>query len=108
MVKIGDLPAQKVLANFDTGGIFGCIPAYLVAGTPYVGELPPGITVPVYSADGATLHYSYKTTENNTPAILGNYRVDWFVTGYVPLQRGPIYIDLQGSNGKGATNFVYT
>ncbi|MET0700143.1 MAG: PecA family PE domain-processing aspartic protease [Mycobacterium sp.] len=109
LVKIGNLAVQPALANIDSGGVFGSLPEFLVAGTQYAAGIPPGTVISVYNADGSQLLYSYTTTERTSPTVVpGGVEGDWYVTGYFPFDRGPIYIDLQANNGSGETRFVYT
>ncbi len=100
MVKIGNGPLTSVGAIIDSGGVYGTVPAS-IAGQ-LSGFVPVGTKIAVYTADGATLLYSYTTTSPYTPSIVSDG--SQLNTGYYPFQQGPIYIDFAGT---GSTSFDY-
>jgi hypothetical protein len=100
VVQINGEPMTSVDAIIDSGGVYGTMPSS-VAGQGS-GFLPVGTRVAVYTADGATLLYTYTTTAPYTPGIVpvGSQ----MNTGYYPFEQGPVYIDFDGT---GSTSFDY-
>jgi len=87
----------------DSGGVYGTIPSTVWTA---VGEtqVPGGIPIEVYSADGSTLLYSYTTTNTNTPLITFDAaHAQQMNTGYTPFHLGPVYISYTTPGGE--TNF---
>ncbi|ANI41280.1 PE-PGRS family protein [Mycolicibacterium vaccae ATCC 25954] len=99
MVKVGDNAPQVIETWIDSGGVFGNIPASLVNGADNVA---PGTLISVYTEDGATLLFSYRTTKNNTPFVVEDS--DRVLMGFPPFAAGPIYVDFRG---EGKTIFNY-
>lgn len=99
MVKVGDNDPRVIETWIDSGGITGHIPSSLVNGA---DSVPPGTLISVYTEDGETLLFSYRTTKNNTPSVIeGSDRV---LMGFPPFAAGPIYVDFRG---EGKTIFNY-
>jgi hypothetical protein len=104
-VSVNDGPKNAAGAIIDSGGVFGTLnrdlynPAF--AGT----SLPAGTKISVYTADGATLLYSYTTqgAPRDTPVI----ETGLFNTGNAPFAQGPIYLNygFDDPYGIGSTDF---
>jgi hypothetical protein len=103
-VKVGKGSKQAVEAVIDSGGVTGTMLAWLLTSGQTTGDLPAGTRISVYTSDGSTLLYSYTTTAFNTPAVTSD---DALNTGYMPFQRGPVYIGFTDSSGEGTTSFDY-
>lgn len=101
LVKVGDYDPKYVNGFVDTGGIFGSIPDYVVDGAPNV---PVGTLISVYTEDGETLLYSYRTTSRNSPDVLDTEADDRFNTGYMPFSQTTVYFDYSG-DGKTVFNY---
>jgi len=86
----------------DSGGVYGTIPSTVWTA---VGEtqVPGGIPIEVYAADGTTLLYSYTTTNTNTPIItIDAAQSHQMNTGYTPFAHSPIYISYSTADGETA------
>ncbi|MGB8402953.1 MAG: PecA family PE domain-processing aspartic protease, partial [Mycobacterium sp.] len=84
----------------DSGGVYGTIPSTVWTA---VGEtqVPGGITISVYAADGTTLLYSYKTTNSNAPVVTTDAaESEQMNTGYTPFANNPMYIAYTTTNGE--------
>ena len=46
------------------------MPSYVIGNSQLSGNLPAGTLISVYSGDGQTLLYSYKTDGLNTPSVM--------------------------------------
>ncbi|WNG88982.1 PecA family PE domain-processing aspartic protease [Mycobacterium sp. ITM-2016-00317] len=97
VVKIGGRAAQRVDGSFDSGGIRGEVPDFLWPDE----TIPPGTLIEVYTVDGETLIYSYRTTRANRPDISED---SLFNTGFVPFSQDAIYVTFLGN---GTTSFNY-
>jgi len=98
-VRIGGMPAQLAPTVIDSGGILGDLPDTLLA-VNGMETLPVGTAISVYTEDGETLLYTYRTAEVNTPGILqGSSEGDSFNTGFTPFALGPVYIDFTSLGG---------
>lgn len=76
----------------DSGGIHGTIPSTVWTA---VGEtqVPGGMKILVYSADGSTLLYSYTTTNTNAPRVTTDAaQSDQMNTGFTPFANNAMYI----------------
>jgi len=76
----------------DSGGIYGTIPSTVWTA---VGEtqVPGGMEILVYSADGSTLLYSYTTTNTNAPRVTTDAtNSDQMNTGFTPFANNAMYI----------------
>ncbi|MBU3750572.1 MAG: hypothetical protein FGM52_08985 [Mycobacterium sp.] len=103
-IQINDGPKQKANAVFDSGGVFGSVPASLVGTGQTSGDLPFGTRISVYTGDGQTLLYSYTTSKERSTDV---YESDDFNTGNIPFQLGPVYIDYSQPDGIGTIAFSY-
>ncbi len=93
-------------AIIDSGGVYGTLnTANDTTGTPVGSNLPAGTVIDVYTADGATLLYSYTTQsgQRGTPVIAAGL----FNTGNAPFAQSPIYLDygFDEPYGIGSTDF---
>lgn len=86
MVKIGDNDAQVIETLLDTGGLTGVIPSSLVGGA---ASVPDGTLISVYSEDGETLLFSFRTKGKNTLEVNDDY--DFALMGFQPFSAMPIY-----------------
>ncbi len=104
-VSVNDGPMQDAAAIIDSGGVYGTLNRSLYSSPPPVGtEVPAGTKVDVYTADGATLLYSYTTQSGAaaTPFI----DTGLFNTGNAPYQKNPIYLNYAATPyGIGSTDF---
>lgn len=100
-LQVGDNDAADVDGWIDSGGILGNIPSRAVGGA---SNIPVGTLISVYTEDGETLLYSYRTTRANTPGIVEDDDEVEFNTGYVPFSLTSIYFDFSGD---GTTVFNY-
>jgi hypothetical protein len=100
-VKVGDYDAQVVDGLIDSGGILGQIPDFVVDGA---SSVPVGTVISVYTEDGETLLYSYKTTRANNPSVVNGDDDPRFNTGYIPFSTGTLYFSFSGN---GTTSFNY-
>ena len=94
MVQVGNGTLTQVTTAIDSGGVYGTIPSTLVGGA---SSVPAGTVIRVYTGDGQTLLYSYKTTSTNRPTVTSDTYMN---TGYVPFALGPIYISAIGPVGE--------
>jgi hypothetical protein len=100
---------QTAYSIIDSGGVYGTLPSYLI-GIPPAGPkedpvyAPAGTKISVYTADGATLLYTYTTTVFNGPEVVADD--DLMNTGYIPFQQGPIYINYAAPDRIGSTDFA--
>ncbi len=85
---------------FDSGGLYGTIPASVLGTGQTTGYVPAGTIISVYTPDGHTLLYSYTTTGTNSPYVTGS-RME---TGYEPFAQQPVYIGYSPS-GVGTQTF---
>lgn len=84
----------------DSGGVYGTMPSTVWTA---VGEtqVPGGIPIEVYGADGSTLLYSYTTTNVNAPIITFDAAQSHQMnTGYTPFHLGPVYISYTTPGGR--------
>lgn len=86
LVKVGDNDAQVIDTWIDSGGLVGVIPSSVVGGA---NTIPNGTLISVYTADGETLLFSYRTRGNNTPSVDDNY--EFVLMGSEPFTQMPIY-----------------
>ena len=100
-VSINDGPKQTANSIIDSGGVYGTLPAYLIGGATSV---PTNTKISVYTADGATLLYSYNTIGSNSPTVVDDGAL--MNTGYIPFQQGPVYINYAAPNRIGSTDFA--
>jgi hypothetical protein len=104
-VSINDGPQQNGEAIIDSGGVFGTLNRSLYPGSPVGADVPAGTKISVYSADGATLLYTYTTQSGDfaTPFIESGL----FNTGNAPYAQNPIYLNYTYDNpyGIGSTDF---
>lgn len=87
----------------DSGGVHGTIPSTVWTA---VGEtqVPGGMQILVYSADGKTLLYSYTTTNTDAPHVTTDAaQSQQMNTGYTPFANNAMYIAY--SNPEGETDF---
>ena len=104
-VSVNDGPKNAAGAIIDSGGVFGTLNRDLY-NPAFVGtSLPAGTKISVYTADGATLLYSYTTqgAPRDTPVI----ETGLFNTGNAPFAQGPIYLNygFDDPYGIGSTDF---
>ena len=100
-VSVNDGPKQTAYSIIDSGGVYGTLPAYLIGGATSV---PTNTKISVYTADGATLLYSYNTVGSNSPTVVDDGAL--MNTGYIPFQQGPVYINYAAPNRIGSTDFA--
>ena len=100
-VSVNDGPKQTAYSIIDSGGVYGTLPAYLIGGGTSV---PTNTKISVYTADGATLLYSYNTIGSNSPTVV--YDGALMNTGYIPFQQGPVYINYAAPDRIGSTDFA--
>ena len=100
-VKVGDYAPQVVDTWVDSGGILGDIPDFVVDGAT---SIPVGTLISVYTEDGETLLYSYRTTRANNPGVVDGDNQSFVNTGYVPFSLGTLYFSYAG---QGTTTFNY-
>lgn len=105
-VSINGGPKTPAGAIIDSGGVFGTLnTANDTTGTAVGSNLPAGTTIAVYTPDGDTLLYTYRTQsgQSGTPVIATGL----FNTGNAPFAQGPIYLDygFDDPYGIGSTNF---
>ena len=100
-VSINDGPKQTANSIIDSGGVYGTLPAYLIGGATSV---PTNTKISVYTADGATLLYSYNTIGSNSPTVVDAGAL--MNTGYIPFQQGPVYVNYAAPNRIGSTDFA--
>ena len=100
-VSINDGPKQTANSIIDSGGVYGTLPAYLIGGATSV---PTNTKISVYTADGATLLYSYNTIGSNSPTVVDDGAL--MNTGYIPFQQGPVYVNYAAPNRIGSTDFA--
>ncbi|KWX60311.1 PecA family PE domain-processing aspartic protease [Mycobacterium sp. NAZ190054] len=100
-VQVGDNDMVDVDGWIDSGGILGNIPSRAVGGATSV---PVGTLISVYTDDGETLLYSYRTTRANTPDVGEDGAEVEFNTGYLPFSLTSIYFDY-GGDGKTVFNY---
>lgn len=84
----------------DSGGIHGTIPSTVWTA---VGEtqVPGGMKILVYSADGSTLLYSYTTTNTNAPHVTTDAaHSDQMNTGFTPFANNAMYIAYTTADGE--------
>lgn len=98
-VQVGNGARTTVTAAIDSGGVYGTIPSSLVGGA---SSVPAGTVIRVYTGDGLTLLYAYKTSYTNRPTVTSD---DYMNTGYVPFALGPIYISATGPVGQTVFDF---
>lgn len=103
-VQINDGPKQRVDAVFDSGGVYGSVPASVVGTGQTSGDLPFGTRISVYTGDGQTLLYSYTTSAERSTDV---YEAKDFNTGNIPFQLGPVYFDYSQPDGIGTIAFSY-
>ncbi|WP_445167222.1 PecA family PE domain-processing aspartic protease [Mycolicibacterium sp. Dal123E01] len=103
-VRINDGPPTLVKTLIDSGGQKGVIPSSLIGTGQTSGSVSIGTRIAVYTADGQTLLYSYTTTRSNAATVDTG---DLFITGYIPFELGPIYLDYSVPGGIGSTKFDY-
>ncbi|WP_422748819.1 PecA family PE domain-processing aspartic protease [Mycobacterium sp. WMMD1722] len=92
LLRVGGLPAEVTPSVIDSGGILGNFPESLDA-VDGLENLPAGTEISVYTEDGETLLYTYRTTEVNTPNLDPPSDDGAFNTGFTPFALGPVYID---------------
>ena len=100
-VSVNDGPKQTAYSIIDSGGVYGTLPAYLIGGATSV---PTNTKISVYTADGATLLYSYNTVGSNSPTVVDDGAL--MNTGYIPFQQGPVYINYAAPDRIGSTDFA--
>jgi hypothetical protein len=100
-VSVNDGPKQTAYSIIDSGGVYGTLPAYLIGGATSV---PTNTKISVYTADGATLLYSYSTIGSNSPTVVDDGEL--MNTGYMPFQQGPVYINYAAPDRIGSTDFA--
>lgn len=100
-VKIGDYDEYVGATWLDTGGLLGTIPNSLIDGA---GGVPPGTRISVYTEDGETLLYSYRTTAKNTPTFTDPADNDEVLIGFQPWVGNSIYTDF-ASPGRTVFNY---
>ena len=93
MVQVGNGALTLVDAAIDSGGVYGTIPKSVVGSS----SVPAGTVIRVFTGDGQTLLYSYKTSSTNRPTVTSDTYMN---TGYVPFALGPIYISAIGPVGQ--------
>jgi hypothetical protein len=103
-VKVGNGSKTSAQAAIDSGGVTGTMLDWILTSGQTSGDLPAGTKISVYTADGSTLLYSYKTTAFNTPVVTSD---DALNTGYTPFRKGPVYVGLTAPSGAGSTSFDY-
>lgn len=96
-VSVGGRDAEEVDGSFDSGGILGEVPDWLWP----EDSIAPGTLIEVYTADGETLIYSYRTTRANTPSLSTG---SLFNSGFVPFSQDAIYVTYLDD---GTTSFNY-
>lgn len=105
-VAINDGAKQDALGIIDSGGVYGTLPKNLIGGASSVAN---GTKISVYTADGATLLYSYTVTSSNAPDVVD--AGDLMNTGYMAFKNSPVYINYAANaapGGIGSTDYVYT
>ena len=100
-VSVNDGPKQTAYSIIDSGGVYGTLPAYLIGGA---NSVPTNTKISVYTADGATLLYSYNTIGSNSPTVVDDGAL--MNTGYIPFQQGPVYINYAAPDRIGSTDFA--
>ncbi|CAN5260756.1 hypothetical protein BH09ACT8_BH09ACT8_56850 [soil metagenome] len=100
MVQINNGQLTSVDSIIDSGGVYGTMPSSIAGQAS--GFLPVGTKIAVFTADGATLLYSFTTTSPYTPGIVS--ASSQMNTGYYAFKQGPVYI---GFDGTGTTSFDY-
>ena len=100
-VSVNDGPKQTAYSIIDSGGVYGTLPSYLIGGA---NSVPTNTKISVYTADGATLLYSYSTLGSNSPTVVDDAAL--MNTGYIPFQQGPVYINYAAPNRIGSTDFA--
>ncbi|MGE2835339.1 PecA family PE domain-processing aspartic protease [Mycobacterium sp. SMC-4] len=100
-VKIGDYDEYVGQTWLDTGGLLGTLPKSLIDGD---NGVPPGTLISVYTEDGETLLFSYRTTRSNTPTFTDPDESDTVLFGWQPWVGASVYTDFTGS---GSTSFNY-
>ena len=65
-----DVEVNQVRVIIDSGGVLGTMPSYVIGNSQLSGNLPAETLISVYSGDGQTLLYSYKTDGLNTPSVM--------------------------------------
>jgi hypothetical protein len=100
-VKIGAGPLEHVSVSIDSGGLTGYIPALVLDTGQTSGTVPAGITISVYTGNGATLLYSYTTTGTTGPLVGTGGLTN---SGYIPFSLGPVYV-AESPSGFGTTTF---
>jgi hypothetical protein len=98
MVKVGDNDPRVINTLIDSGGVVGSVPTSLLGGA---DTIPPGTLISVYTKDGSTLLFSYRTTESNSPNVTTEDRV---IMGFPAFAAASIYTDF---SGEGKTIFNY-
>ncbi|CAN3130283.1 PecA family PE domain-processing aspartic protease [Mycobacterium sp. smrl_JER01] len=98
-VKVGDNDAQVIDTWIDSGGIMGTVPKSLIGGAENVA---PGTLISVYTKDGQTLLFSYRTTKSNSPLVTDGDRV---IMGFPAFAGASVYTDFSGE-GKTVFNYV--
>jgi hypothetical protein len=104
-VSVNDGPKTDAGAIIDSGGVYGTLNRDLY-NPMFAGDaLPAGTKISVYTADGATLLYSYTTqgAPRDTPVI----ETGLFNTGNAPFAQGPVYLNygFDDPYGIGSTDF---
>ncbi|MGE2736282.1 PecA family PE domain-processing aspartic protease [Mycolicibacterium vaccae] len=89
-VKIGDHDEYVGPTWLDTGGLLGTIPNSLIGGNDGV---PPGTRISVYTEDGETLLFSYRTTKANKPDFVDPSPDTPVIFGFQPWVGASIYSD---------------
>ena len=101
-VSVNGGPKQDGAAIIDSGGVYGTLNRSLFPGAqPGDSYVPAGTKIDVYTADGATLLYSYTTQADSTEFISEGL----FNTGNAPYALNPIYLDYSTPYGIGSTKF---
>ena len=103
-VSINGGAKQDGAAIIDSGGVYGTLNRDLYPGSPAGNSVPAGTKIDVYTADGATLLYSYTTQGGNAPTEFIDSGL--FNTGNAPYAQNPIYLNYGASPyGIGSTDF---
>ena len=104
-VSVNGGPKNAGGAIIDSGGVYGTLNRDLYNPAFPGTSLPAGTKISVYTADGATLLYSYTTQSapRDTPVI----ETGLFNTGNAPFAQGPIYLNygFDDPYGIGSTDF---
>ncbi|MBS9532356.1 PecA family PE domain-processing aspartic protease [Mycobacterium sp. M1] len=115
-VQFNDGPLQQITAVIDSGGKFGEFPASVIPadvathlGIGNLQYLDMQTRISVYTADGATLLYSYIPTGfDDDPIVTGGSTLDSYLnsvnTGNILFAQNPVYIS-NSPSGVGQTIF---